>query len=165
MASILIEGLRVGYIYNERTGEFKTLWQLAWSILSWPLKWLLVPLWLFVPLLRLLAVPFIFLKRQFPRLGGFLAKPFVVVWRIIKMVARWVFYPAIKWWDVARDAIKDRDWFLFVIWCVPGYLLALIYWVVLSPFVLAIPEIAWLIIQLLWEFACATAYWLRSIIN
>ena len=115
------------YIYNERTGDFKTTSQVVWSILLWPFRWSLAPFRLFMPLLRLLAVPFAFMKRQFPKLVGVLVLPFIIVWRIVKTVVRWVSFPAIKWWEVERTAISEGDWFLAVIWIVPGLLVYVIY--------------------------------------
>ena len=117
----------MGYIYNERTGEFKTISQVVWSMLMRPFKLLAVPFRLCLPLLRFLAWPSIFLKQLLLPLFGLLATLLGVVYRIFRKVVGWAFFPVIKWWAIAKEAMDDRDWFLLVIWCLPGLLLYLIY--------------------------------------
>lgn len=122
-----IESTEVGYIYNERTGEFKTTSQEARSLLLCPFKWILAPFCALISLLRLLLGPFWFLKRFLLRLLGLMIILGSISWRVVKIIARRVLFPAIKWWEVTKDAIGDRDWFFIVVWSIPGYILYMIY--------------------------------------
>lgn len=151
----------MGYIYNERTGEFTTISQLTKSILLWPVKWMLAPLLFFTSLLRRLFVPFAFLKRLFPSLASLLMTLLVIVWRIFKKVAGWVFYPVIKWCEIAKETIGDRDWFFLVVWCLPGLFLYMIY----SPIVLYLLEVLFGIVIWVLELFSLLFKWFKGVIK
>ena len=50
---------------------------------------------------------------------------------------KWLFYPFVKWWEVEKDAIAEEDWFMAVVWVIPGFVLIGLFQV-FGPFVLAL---------------------------
>lgn len=106
-------------------------------------------------------MPFVLLRRIAPGLIGGVDVAFVGARRFARRIVRWVFFPVIKWWEVAKEAIGDRDWFLLLIWCLPGLLLYVIY----SPIVLFLLGVLCDIVIWALEFPYSLIEWLKGVIQ
>lgn len=42
---------------------------------------------------------------------------------VLGRLLRWVFYPALKWWEMEREALEEHDWMMAIVWAFPGLLL------------------------------------------
>ena len=52
-------------------------------------------------------------------------------------LAKWTFYPFIKWWEVEKNTIDDGEWFFAVFWIFPLFVLVGFYNIAVS-FIIAI---------------------------
>ena len=50
-----------------------------------------------------------------------------LIWQVARRPLGVVFYPAVKWWEMERDAWRDDNWLLAVVWLFPGLMLVAVY--------------------------------------
>ena len=108
-------GKRMGLKYNETTGEFDEVPgkpQVQYDGRKGGLSSVSLPRTVRHPprKFRRIAVPD---SRRLNRVA--------VKWIVAPL--KLIFYPFVKWWEVEKDAIAEEDWFMAVVWVIPGLVL------------------------------------------